>query len=49
MASSTEAELIALRSSLNSYKDDTNIDLQRNVYQKYVMSIVRNFHVHNAW
>ncbi|EJC98814.1 uncharacterized protein FOMMEDRAFT_23599 [Fomitiporia mediterranea MF3/22] len=36
MANSTEAELKALQSSLDSYKSDTNVDLQRNVFKNYV-------------
>ncbi|KAL5519398.1 EXO84 [Sanghuangporus vaninii] len=36
MANSTEAELKALQSSLQSYKNDTDADLQRNVFKNYV-------------
>ncbi|KAH8119727.1 hypothetical protein DFH11DRAFT_1556163 [Phellopilus nigrolimitatus] len=35
MANSTEAELTALQSSLQLYRNDTNADLQRNVFKNY--------------
>lgn len=34
MANSTEAELVSMQSTLQSYKYDTNTDLQRNVFKK---------------
>ena len=34
MANSTEEELKALRSSLQQYRSDTNVDLQKNVFKK---------------
>ena len=34
MANSTEEELRALRSSLQQYRSDTNVDLQKNVFKK---------------
>ena len=36
LANSTEAELRSLQSSLHSSKDDTNLDLRRNVFKQYV-------------
>lgn len=36
LANSNEAEITSMQSSLQSYKDDTNIDLQRNVFKKCV-------------
>ena len=36
MANSTEAELVSMQSTLQSYKYDTNTDLQRNVFKKCV-------------
>lgn len=38
MANSTEAELVSMQSTLQTYKQDTNTDLQRNVFKKYVYS-----------
>lgn len=34
LANSTEAELKSLQSSLQNTKDETNADLQRNVFKK---------------
>ena len=36
MANSTESELRQLQSSLQSQKDSVAVDLQRNVFKKYV-------------
>lgn len=38
MANSTEAELVSMQSTLQTYKQDTNTDLQRNVFKKSVHS-----------
>lgn len=38
LANSTEAELKSLQSSLRSSKDDTAIELQRNVFKKYILA-----------
>ena len=39
LANSTEAELKSLQSSLQSLKDGVALDLQRNVFKKYVLEI----------
>lgn len=41
LANSTEAELKSLQSSLHSLKDDTAVELQRNVFKKSVQPIPR--------
>lgn len=38
MANSTEAELVSMQSTLQTYKQDTNTELQRNVFKKSLYS-----------
>ena len=40
LANSTEAEINTFKSSLHSYRDETDGDLKKNVFRKYVFSFL---------